>query len=140
MKENLSEYLEAYKEDCQGLPVYFTILNDMGDMCHIAQMSYMWELATEKDLLVRVSHPLREVWIVELDRVYTVPKSALSRRNVEAIDIDDEDRMLALSGNLPPVKKRGTGSFLPVKSEFKKIELRRSAFFLNELLMFIDRH
>ena len=124
------------------IPFTIAVLRVRGEAADVALMSYAWELGTERDMLVRIPHALREVWLVELDRVFTVPMNTL-REFRPVTNLDQGDLALAvglLNGDREalPHAKRGTGSLLPVKQRFKKFELDRSRWLLGEMLDWVE--
>lgn len=132
----MERYFEA------EIPFTVVVLRVRGEVADVALMSYAWELGTEKDMVVRIPHALRDVWLVELDRIFTVPMNTLGGfYPVTELDSGDLDLAMAmLSGKREalPHAKRGTGSFLPVKQRFKKFELERSQWLLGEMLDWVE--
>ena len=110
-----------------SLPFLFVVVSEKEDTLLIALMSDFWELATNKDIFVSLSHPVRETWIVETDITCEIPKSFI-QNFLPAGKLKGDDFELvrkAINGENIPINKRGKGYNDPIHERFKHLERER---------------
>ena len=136
LKEDTSEKIRSlaieegkvYKLKKEGAPCWVLVVEKEKGYCLVSPMTFMWELATKYDVLVEFLHPLRDIWIVELDLSTDVPEETLRGAVCEGA-INKEDFELVrkiLKEDIPiPKNKKGIGYNDRVHKEFKSFELDR---------------
>ena len=116
----------VYEIEHEGAPVLLLVANLEEDFAEVVPLSFSWELATRYDYILEFEHPLRDIWIAQLDLATEVPKEILFQlkergkikeeylKVIKSV-LDDEREI--------PEEKRGKGYEDEVHREFKKIEL-----------------
>ena len=120
----------VFESPITALPFLFTVVEKKKDSIVIALMSDFWELATNRDIFVQFSHPVRETWIVETDVTCEIPEK-LVNNFLFVGKLASEDVQLikeAISGKSIPIDRRGRGYSDFIHRRFKEIERERIQF------------
>jgi len=126
----------------RNLPLLLCVINEEKYNVKVALMSDFWELATNKDVFVRFSHPIRDTWIVETDIVKILPKNFLKRvkasfrGKINQSDLKQIENLL--SGKKISSDSTGIGYNDEIHKEFKKIERKRFNKIFTQILNFKD--
>jgi hypothetical protein len=114
--------------DTELLPVLLTVVEKGKVSVKVALMCDCWELATDRDVLVSFSHPIRDVWMVETDITYNLPLSMVKNFSLagKLNKSDLETVKLAIKGMDVPLHRRGRGYNDPIHRRFKEIEKDRA--------------
>jgi hypothetical protein len=117
----------VFEVGTENLPVLLVVVEKQRKVVKVALMCDQWELATERDVLVDFSHPIRNMWIVETDIVYTLPLSVLKNFSFSGRLNEGDLRIVKMAVNEEeiPLYKRGRGYNDPIHRRFKEIEMER---------------
>ena len=131
----------VYRVEKDGAPVWLLVVEKDRGYCLVSPMTFMWELATKNDLLVKFPHVLRENWIVELDLSTDIPEELLKGSIYEG-KLSSEDfktvKDALLEGTPLPKERTGRGYEDEVHREFKKLEYNRHRWLYESLLLSLD--
>jgi hypothetical protein len=122
-------------------PLFVSVINKEGNFVEVAPLSFCWPLATRHDLIIELSHPFSDIWIVQTDLITSVPERLL--REAELIGKLKEEDLEILKKTLRgeatlPRERRGRGYNDHIHKKFKDFEYKRYKFLVEELLSSID--
>ena len=119
----------VYEMETDSIPQTVVVLEEKSNTVVVAQMSYMYKLATVYDFIVKIAHPLRDFWIVETDLIIELDKDNFIENFQPVAKLQQNDIKILVSHYKNreelPLNRIGKGTSLPEKIEFKKIELER---------------
>ena len=146
LKERKGDFIieegAVFEIETERIPILVAVINK-GELNEVVLMSYQYEFATENDLIIRFSHPLRDIWMLEGDFVFYLSEEFLKRCTPvgkipeEALKkmkkfLEDDDYYFDKT-------ERGIGENLPIKVAFKKFEAERTRELLGELLAKVEQ-
>jgi len=139
-KRKTSPYVRegyVYEIETDGTPILLLAAKVDEEYAEVVPLSWLWELATKYDMVIEFSHPLRDVWIAQLDLAMEIPKEILHQAEEvgKVKDVDLEVIKKVLNDEIEiPKHRRGKGYEDEVHSKFKEIEFDRHKWLFESLL------
>ncbi len=126
-----NEKLEGivFEKAFPSFPLIVCVLLEKKHSVLVSLMSYAYELATHHDFFVKFEHPIRDLWIVETDLIYELPKNKLFQYFIPVGNLSESDVAVLknfLKGHKLPSERIGYGTLIDEKIKFKKIEKDRA--------------
>jgi hypothetical protein len=117
---------DVYEIPTRTLPIYLLVIKTDDHFSDVVPINSLVELASKRDFLLSFPHPERDVWMAELDLLFTIPNYILAQAGYAGSlgeDIHLIKEILAGENKIPE-GRRGFG-YKEVQKLFKKIESER---------------